>query len=103
MDTSGRFSGTLVPPRPSMILRPGMPVLPPGVERYRVKGRGATVVKVAAGDRVTIRDVEGGQRCEASFVDAAGRFNAAGLGVAFSATAEGLLEILGRDEESARR
>ena len=66
MDTSGRFAGSLLPPRPSMILRPGMPVLPPGVERYRVKGRGATVVKVAAGDRVTIRDVEGGQRASAS-------------------------------------
>jgi aminomethyltransferase len=103
MDTSGRFAGALKPPRPSTILRPGMPALPAGVERYRVKGRGTTVVKVAAGDRVTITDVEGGQLCEVSFVDTSGRFNAVGLGNAFSRSASGLQEILARDEDSARR
>lgn len=103
MDTSERFAGALKPPRPSTILRPGMPALPAGVERYRVKGRGTTVVKVAAGDRVTIKDVEGGQLCEMSFVDTSGRFNAAGLGSAFSRSASGLQEILARDEDSARR
>lgn len=103
MTDSGRFAGTLMPPRPSTILRPGIPALAPGVERYRVKGRGTTVVKVMAGDRISIKDIEGGQLCEVSFVDAAGRFNAAGLGVAFSRAASGLQEILARDEESARR
>ncbi len=103
MDNSGRFAGTLMPPRASTILRPGMPALPAGVERYCVKGRGTTVVKVAAGDRVAVKDVEGGQLCEVSFVDVRGRFNAGGLGVAFSRSADGLLEILGRDEDSARR
>lgn len=103
MDTSGRFADALKPPRPSTILRPGMPALPAGVERYRVKGRGTTVIKVAAGDRITITDVEGGQLCEVSFVDTSGRFNAAGLGNAFSRSASGLQEILARDEDSARR
>ena len=103
MTDSGRFAGTLMPPRPSTILRPGIPALAPGVERYRVKGRGTTVVKVMAGDRISIKDIEGGQLCEVSFVDAAGRFNAAGLGVTFSRAASGLQEILARDEESARR
>ncbi|OBZ93112.1 aminomethyltransferase [Pararhizobium polonicum] len=103
MTNSGRFAGTLVPPRPSTILRPGMPALPAGVERYRVKGRGTTVVKVAAGDRMIVKDVEGGQLCEVSFIDAAGRFNAAGLGVGFSRPATGLQDILGRDDDSARR
>lgn len=80
-----------------------MPALPAGVERYRVKGRGTTVVKVAAGDRVAIKDVEGGQLCEVSFVDGKGRFNAAGLGVGFSRPAQGLQDILARGDESARR
>ncbi|MEK1928721.1 MAG: DUF1989 domain-containing protein, partial [Pararhizobium sp.] len=80
-----------------------MPALPAGVERYRVKGRGTTVVKVAAGDRVAIKDVEGGQLCEVSFVDGKGRFNAAGLGVGFSRPAQGLRDILARGDESARR
>ncbi len=103
MTNSGRFADMLAPPRPSTILRPGIPALPAGVERYRVKGRGTTVVKVAAGDRIVIKDVEGGQLCEVSFVDAKGRFNAAGLGVAFSGAATGLQDMLSRDEESARR
>lgn len=103
MTDSGQFAGTLMPPRPSMILRPGIPALAPGVERYRVKARGTTVVKVMAGDRISIKDIEGGQLCEVSFIDAGGRFNAAGLGVGFSRSASGLQEILARDEESARR
>ncbi|CAN7559584.1 DUF1989 domain-containing protein [Pararhizobium sp. LjRoot255] len=103
MTDSGRFAGLLAPPRPSVILRPGIPALPAGVERYRVKGRGAAVVKVAAGDRVAIKDVEGGQPCEVSFVDGKGRFNAVGLGVWFSRPAHGLQEILARDDDSARR
>ncbi len=103
MTDSGRFAGTLVPPRPSMILRPGIPALPAGVERYRVKGQGTTVVKVAAGDRITVKDVEGGQLCEVSFVDGKGRFNAAGLGVGFSRPAVGLQDILAGDGDSAKR
>ncbi len=103
MTDSGRFAGVLVPPRPSVILRPGMPAFPPGVERYRVKGRGTTVIKVAAGDRVTIRDVEGGQPCEVSFVDDKGRFNAAGLGTSFSHPAHGLRDSLARGDENASR
>lgn len=103
MTDSGQFAGTLMPPRPSMILRPGIPALAPGVERYRVRGRGTTVVKVMAGDRISIKDIEGGQLCEVSFVDAQGRFDATGLGVGFSRPAYGLQEILARDEESARR
>jgi aminomethyltransferase len=103
MDRSAGFSGTMAPPRPSTILRPGMPVFAPGVERYRVRGRGTTVVRVAAGDRVSFTDVEGGQRCEISFVDDKGRFNAAGFGAAFSGPAKGLKDILSLDNDSARR
>ncbi len=90
-------------PRGSTILRPGLPALGSGVERYRVRGRGTTVIKVAAGDRVCFVDVEGGQRCETAFVDDRGRFNAAGLGAAFSGPAEGLKDILSLDNDSARR
>ncbi|MBB5537660.1 DUF1989 domain-containing protein [Rhizobium giardinii] len=103
MTNSGRFAGALMPPRPSRILRPGIPALPAGVERYRVKGRGTTVVKVAAGDRITVNDVEGGQLCEVSFVDGKGRFNAVGLGVGFSRPAAGLQDIFARDGDSAKR
>jgi glycine cleavage system T protein (aminomethyltransferase) len=87
-------ASVLQPPRASKILRPGLAALTPGVERYRVKGRGSTVVKVGVGDVVTFRDVEGSQFCEVSFVDANGRFNATGLGAPFTRPALGLQDIL---------
>jgi aminomethyltransferase len=90
-------------PRASRIYRPGMPVLGPGVERYWVKGRGSTVIKVNAGDGLVLTDVEGGQLCEITFVDDRGHFNAAGLGVAFSRPAFGLREMLASGSESAGR
>jgi aminomethyltransferase len=93
----------LQPPRASTILRPGLGGLGGGVERYRVRGRGSTVVKVAAGDTITVRDVEGSQLCEASFVDDSGRFNATGLGTAFTGPAVGLREILSGGGEGSER
>ena len=60
-------------PRPSAILRPGLRALAPGVERYLVKGGGSITVRVMAGDRLEVRDLEGLQPCvlKASGGDAA--------------------------------
>ncbi|WP_075289439.1 DUF1989 domain-containing protein [Pararhizobium arenae] len=88
---------------PSLIRYPGLPGIPPGTERYRVKGGGSVVLRVEPGDHVTVTDMEGGQPCELSFVDESGRFVAAGLGVAFTNAAEGLKTILASDDESVRR
>ncbi|MBZ5762135.1 MULTISPECIES: DUF1989 domain-containing protein [Rhizobium] len=96
-------ANVLQPPRASRIIRPGMPALGPGGERYRVKGRGSTVIRVSAGDTVVVTDTEGGQLCEITFIDGAGQFNAAGLGVAFSRTASGLQDILSEGGDSASR
>ncbi len=97
-----RNDGVITPPRPSTILRPGIRSPLAGLERYRVRGGGSTVVRLAEGDRVTIIDSEGGQLCELSFVDEKGQFNEAGLGIRFDGTAEGLKSILSSGEESAR-
>lgn len=70
----------LPPPAPSRLLRRSQPALPPGTERYRVPAGGSVTLRVTEGDRVAVVDPEGGQRCELSFLDAAGRFDAAGLG-----------------------
>jgi aminomethyltransferase len=93
----------LQPPRASKIYRPGYAALVAGTERYRVKGRGSTVVKVGVGDKVTVADVEGCQLCEVSFIDGNGRFEPAGLGVPFSRPAIGLRDILSSDSEGTRR
>ncbi len=93
----------LAPPQPSRILQPGMRVLPPGLERYRVRGAGTVVIRVVAGDRVSLVDVEGRQPCEVTFIDKIGRFDAHGLGAAFTSQAEGLKAILSSNDDSAGR
>lgn len=87
----------------SIIRYPGVPALPKDTERYRCKGGGSLVVRVEAGDLVTVTDAEGGQACELSFVDESGRFQAAGLGAAFTNAAEGLKTILSREEAGTLR
>lgn len=46
------------------ILRPGLPVLPPNVEHYRIGGGGFVAVPVSAGDRLRVIDIEGRQQAE---------------------------------------
>ncbi|MBY5835920.1 DUF1989 domain-containing protein (plasmid) [Rhizobium leguminosarum] len=93
----------LRPAAPSLVHYPGIPTLPEGTERYRAKGGGSVVMRVEPGDRVSVIDSEGGQLCEISFLDEKGRFLAAGLGTAFSNSAEGLKAILQAEDESAAR
>lgn len=88
---------------PSLIRYPGVSGMPPGTERYRVKGGGSVVLRVAPGDHLTVTDMEGGQACELSFVDETGHFVSAGLGTTFTNGAEGLKAILASDDESVRR
>ena len=68
----------LGPPVPSRILTPRDLVRRSGVERYEVPGGGALLVEVAAGDRVTVVNAEGGQVAE---VLAAGRSGVVDLGI----------------------
>ncbi|NKK74506.1 DUF1989 domain-containing protein [Rhizobium leguminosarum bv. viciae] len=93
----------LRPATASLVHYPGIPALPEGTERYRAKGGGSVVMRVEPGDRVSVIDSEGGQVCEISFLDEKGRFRAAGLGAAFSNSAEGLKAILQAEDESAAR
>jgi aminomethyltransferase len=70
----------LAPPARSVILRPGMPALGPGVERYVVEGGRTVVVDLAPGDRITLTDVEGGQPCELIAAGADGRIDLGVIG-----------------------
>ena len=51
---------TLLVPGESVVV-PGLMMLGPGVERYRVTGGGATVLALDAGDELEIVDPEGCQ------------------------------------------
>ena len=94
------------------ILLPGLMMLGPGVERYRVTGGGATVVALDAGDELEIVDPEGRQRCELVAFDASGRSDpgllgstgAGGNGRSIeSASGPAALGILSADLQDARR
>ena len=84
------------------VREPGLPVLPPGIERYRVVGGGAVVVAVFAGDRLTVIDKEGRQRAELAPFTADGRFEPGMLGAKAAGPATGINRLLaGESEDSA--
>jgi aminomethyltransferase len=90
------------PPKPSVIMRPGMSTLAPGEERYTVPGGGAIAVPIHAGDIVRLVDAEGMQRCEVVCADATGAIDPAILGARGISDASGLKQILSGTGESAR-
>ena len=90
------------PPRPSAIYRPGMRLLPPGVERYTIKGGGAAVVTLHQGDRISVTDVEGLQPCELIVANQQGHVDPGLLGETASTPADGLRTVLQSATESAR-
>jgi aminomethyltransferase len=61
------------------------------------------VVPVEAGDELTLTDVEGGQACEISHVDARGRWDTAGIGAKATGEAHGFQSVLSGEDESAER
>ena len=102
-----------VAPVQTKVLMPGLMMLGPGVERYRVTGGGATVMALDAGDELEVVDPEGRQRCELVAFDASGQSDPGLLG---SAGADGhsnggngstgepaALGILSADLQDARR
>jgi aminomethyltransferase len=82
------------PPRPSRILTPLSAQPHSGQERYEVPGNGAVLIRLGAGDRVSIGNPEGGQRAELLAADEAGRIDAGLLGVAANSDAAGLKALL---------
>jgi glycine cleavage system T protein (aminomethyltransferase) len=89
-------------PRPSVILRPGIRALPAGVERYKVAGGGSLTVQIAAGDTISLTDIEGLQPCEIIAWGEDGRSDTQILGVCSDTRPLGLQAILGDGGESAR-
>ncbi len=103
---------TTIAPEQPRILVPGLMMLGPGVERYRVTGGGATVLALDAGDELEVVDPEGRQQCELVAFDAGGRSDpgllrpaeAAGNGGNPGSTGEpAALDILSADLRDARR
>ena len=82
------------PPRPSRILTPRDLERHHGRERHVVPGGGALMLRLGAGDRLTVVNDEGGQIAELVAATAEGRIDAAILGQASNSGAEGLKAML---------
>ncbi len=79
--------------RPSLIT-PGLQPPDPSFESWWVHPGGATVVRVRAGDRLTVIDPDGGQAAELTVLDRDGREDAAAIGARADAPATVLLRAL---------
>ncbi|MAQ83854.1 MAG: aminomethyltransferase [Maritimibacter sp.] len=84
----------------SGVVAPGLPVLPPGVERLPVPGGGSRAVEIRAGDEITLVDREGGQRAEVVAFRPDGRCDAGLIGKAADWVPDGLRRSL--DSRSGR-
>src|SRR3954449_4919088 len=79
--------------RPSLIT-PGLKPVDPSFESWWVRPGAATVVHVRPGDRMTVRDPDGGQPAEVTVLDAEGGEDAAALGARADAPATVLVAAL---------
>ena len=82
------------PPRPSQILTPEPLGVRSGLERFEVPGGGAWLIALGAGDRVSVINLEGGQRAELIAADDQGRIDPQILGVGGNSDASGLKALL---------
>ncbi|MFV0244380.1 MAG: aminomethyltransferase, partial [Qingshengfaniella sp.] len=76
------------------VVTPGLPILPPGVERHPVPGGGSRAVQIERGDEITVQDREGLQPVEVVFFDPTGRSDAGMLGLEGGRAPEGLTAAL---------
>jgi aminomethyltransferase len=89
---------TTIRPR---LLVPGLVPFDPSRETYRVRRGSATVVLLEPDDRLTVRDLAGGQRAEVTALAADGREDGAALGIATDAPATVLRSLVGSDADGA--
>ncbi len=101
--SSDDFLPSLVRPRSSLVLQPGLSRRRLDRELYRVPGGGSLVIGLAAGDRLEITDPEGLQPGEVAAFTLDGRPAQAQLGARDEGPATALQTTLGDGSESAGR
>ena len=92
-----------MPARRGLVLVPGLPVLPPNVERHPVPGGGTRTLILDAGDELTVVDREGRQPCELVAFDSGGHPDPALIGATGAGAPFGIRAILDRPTPSAKR
>ena len=94
--------GSLAGGRPRLLI-PGLPVLPPGVERYLVRGGGSVTFAFEPSDEITVTDKEGRQVCEIVGFDAQGQAAPGILGATDDGPALGLQSLLSEPGEESTK
>lgn len=85
------------------VVFPGLPILPPGVERHPISGGGSRAVELEAGDNFWIVDREGMQPGELVFFDVEGKSRAADVSAASGGRPIRLQDTLARGGPSGAR
>ena len=88
-------------PTSSDIRNPGLRSLPPGVERYLVRGGGLSVITLDPDDKVEITDTEGKQKCEIIVFNKDGKPDCGLLGLKEKIDPKSIKKILSNENESA--
>ena len=81
------------------IKNPGLRILPPGVERYFVKGGGLSVIEIFAEDKIDIINEEGKQICEIIVFDTNGKPDLSILNLKQNANADFSKRVIANDEK----
>ncbi len=81
------------------INNPGLRILPPGVERYFVKGGGLSVIEVFPEDKIDIINEEGKQICEIIVFNSSGKPDLSILNLKQNANADFSKKVIANDEK----
>ena len=84
------------------IKNPGLKILPPGVERYFVKGGGLSVIEVSPEDKIEIINEEGKQVCEIVVFNSKGKSDLSILSLKENANANFSKKTILQDEKISK-
>ena len=84
------------------IRNPGLRTLPPGVERYFVKGGGLSVIEVSPEDKIEIINEEGKQICEIIVFNSKGKSDLSILNLKENTNANFSKKTISQDEKISK-
>ena len=84
------------------IKNPGLRTLPPGVERYFVKGGGLSVIEVSPEDKIEIINEEGKQICEIIVFDSKNKSDLSILNLKENSNADFSKKTIANDEKISK-
>ena len=84
------------------IRNPGLRTLPPGVERYFVRGGGLSVIEVLPEDKIDIINEEGKQICEIIVFNSEGKSDLSILNLKENANADFSKKTISNDEKISK-